>query len=160
MNLPEPGVYVTRYSPATFPTCREHPLADAIGVLTVESRDEKLEAKTHSPVCAECGADLFSGSAAFDAEVEAYREEREVLHRADREIDLLTREFCDRVNEWMAEHDERVHGGEPCHDERGNILAYVCHRMGYSRETLLVMFDRLKDYDAIHAEHDHEGESK
>ena len=72
------------------------------------------------------------------------------------DLNVLAREFADRVNEWMQHHDRVVHNGEPCHDERANILAYLAHRMGYSRDTFVIMLERVRDYEGLHAEHNHD----
>ena len=63
----------------------------------------------------------------------------------------------DEVNRWMEHHDEVFHGGDPCQDERANVLAYLCHRMGYNRETIELMLHRILDYQAMHQEHEHGG---
>ena len=66
------------------------------------------------------------------------------------------KEFGDRFNEWLEEHERVAHDGERCDEERANMLAYLAHRMGYSHEVLVLMLGRLGDYEAVHREHHHD----
>jgi hypothetical protein len=91
--------------------------------------------------------------------------------RVDNEtkLNLLAKEMGDRFNEVLREHDEEVHEGERCEDERLNILAYLIHRMGAPGDdhSWIRFFGLLKlrveDYSVMHVEnhrheHDHNGD--
>jgi hypothetical protein len=66
------------------------------------------------------------------------------------------KQFADDFNEWLEKHEREYHDGERCDEERANMLAYFAHRMGYSHEVLVLMLNRLGDYQAIHEEHHHD----
>lgn len=77
------------------------------------------------------------------------------IDTTERELAKLTGEFGTAINAWLLGHELREHQGGYCARERGNILAYIAHRMGCTREVLIIMIERLADYEAIHQEHDH-----
>lgn len=69
----------------------------------------------------------------------------------------MAKEFCRLANVWLGQHEADHHGGEPCFDERGNLLAYIAHRIGGGNQpTINVMLDRLLDYQEYH-DHGHNG---
>jgi hypothetical protein len=66
----------------------------------------------------------------------------------EREFNDRCRDFSKDVMEWLDGHEAEVHDGGFCSDERGNLLAWLTHRMGYDRETFVAMVERLDWYDA------------
>lgn len=71
-----------------------------------------------------------------------------------------TRAVVDALDEALRKHDEAEHDGEPCWDERVNVLAFIAHSVGLGFDTNreLALFAqafnaRLLDYRAIHTEH-------
>lgn len=67
------------------------------------------------------------------------------------------------LDEVLRKHDEEEHDGEACWDERVNVVAFIAHQLGLRFETNkeLAVFAqafnaRLRDYQAIHAEHAHD----
>lgn len=68
----------------------------------------------------------------------------------------------DLAVEHLRRHEGEVHGGERCHDETVNLIAYLCHRVGLhfarepSADTLApfrALVERTADYHSVHDEH-------
>lgn len=67
------------------------------------------------------------------------------------------------LNNVLAEHERRDHGGEPCMDERMNMVAWVAHRLGWAPrmaphtvDDMLVLSARIEAYRKLHNE-EHNG---
>lgn len=79
----------------------------------------------------------------------------------EHDLNAVAREAADRINVALKHHEAEDHGGERCHDERVNVLAYLLHRMGGPsdeatwRRFLEDFVRRVRDYQATHEEHDH-----
>lgn len=64
------------------------------------------------------------------------------------------REASELIQGVLAKHEHEVHDDEPCAAERGNVLAFIAHKIGAdNRECLIVAMDRMTAYRAMHAEH-------
>lgn len=66
------------------------------------------------------------------------------------EFSQTAKEFCATVNEFLQEHEDEVHDGEFCAQERGNLLAYVAHMIGHNGDVWLVMLECLESYTHLH----------
>lgn len=73
----------------------------------------------------------------------------------EHEANDFVKSFADDFNEWLEGHEMTVHDGEKCNEERGNLLGYLLHRMGWTdlNEVLVVMVDRLAYYIEHHEHH-------
>lgn len=69
-------------------------------------------------------------------------------------VRLLARD----AQELIREHEQRQHGGERCLSETINLLAYLAHAVGVvvddsSEENVKAFICRVRDYGAVHKEH-------
>jgi len=63
-------------------------------------------------------------------------------------------EFARDVQSFLEEHEAEIHGGAFCADERGNLLAWLAHRMGFDGDVWVTFVERLAWYTAQH-QHEH-----
>jgi len=62
------------------------------------------------------------------------------------------KECVDNIEALLKAHEQSAHEGKRCDDERGNVIAYVIHRMGYGPATALSMTEHLRSYMHHHQE--------
>ena len=68
----------------------------------------------------------------------------------------IAKEFVDKFQEWLREHEAEVHDGGRCPDERANIVAYIVHRLGFGTQDWEILLSILEWYEAEHERHEHE----
>jgi hypothetical protein len=78
-----------------------------------------------------------------------------VEERDEMAMKAITRKMGDDLNQMIERHEEIMHKGGSCIEERVNSVAYLAHRVGIrDRHSLWMLIKRIEDYEDYHHEHE------
>ena len=62
----------------------------------------------------------------------------------------ITTHIASQVILFSEIHEKKDHGGEPCLDERINLMAFLCHSLGIKVHHIDQLAQRLEGYETRH----------
>lgn len=84
-------------------------------------------------------------------------DDHDIFELDEMAIKAITRKMGDDLNEMLKRHEEVIHNGDDCREERVNCIAYLAHRVGIrDRDSVRWLVLRIADYEDFHHEHVHE----
>jgi hypothetical protein len=73
---------------------------------------------------------------------------------AEHEVNFEIKAFLNIWLSWLEGHEQEVHDGERCEDERANLIAFIAHKIGMSPEAWDHVVEMYDYYQRKHEEHD------